>query len=290
MQDAGRTLVPALARQPGHLFWRAAARVNAALADVLPPGVDIHAYATLLALAGGVTRSQQALADTVSVSRTTMVKVGARLAAEGLVTRVRKPGDRRTYALARTPEGADAARRWRRHAEDLEDAITAGFSIAEREELCGMLRRVAADELAHDTPGPLLDSVGFLVTRVHFLLHRGFLEALAPLDLEPRHVGAMTALEAAGPVSQSALARMLGVSAASVVQIVDDLERRGLVERRRLEVDRRTQLLHLRPGAAALAERAREIGGSVMDERLAALDREERDRLVALMVRFVTAP
>ena len=72
-----RELLPALAALPGHLFWRAHARVTTALGDVLPPGVDIHAYAALLALSGGVTRSQQSLSQTISISRTTMVRVAA---------------------------------------------------------------------------------------------------------------------------------------------------------------------------------------------------------------------
>ena len=69
-----RELLPGARDLPGHLFWRATARVSAALGEVLPAGVDIHAYAALLALSGGVTRSQQSLADTISVSRTTMVR------------------------------------------------------------------------------------------------------------------------------------------------------------------------------------------------------------------------
>ena len=83
-----RELLPALAVLPGHLFWRAHARVAVALGEVLPVGVDIHAYAALLALSGGVTRSQQSLSQTISVSRTTMVRVAADLAAQGLVARV----------------------------------------------------------------------------------------------------------------------------------------------------------------------------------------------------------
>src|SRR5689334_9529993 len=98
-----RRLLPALADLPGHLFWRSHARVALALGEVLPPGVDIHACAVLLALSGGATRSQQALAETVSVSRTTMVRVAADLADQGLVRRVRNPDDRRSYALTRTP-------------------------------------------------------------------------------------------------------------------------------------------------------------------------------------------
>ena len=53
-----RVLLPELAALPGHLFWRAHARVAIALGEVLPAGVDLHAYAALLALSGGVSRSR----------------------------------------------------------------------------------------------------------------------------------------------------------------------------------------------------------------------------------------
>ncbi|MFC6041805.1 MarR family winged helix-turn-helix transcriptional regulator [Nocardioides hankookensis] len=292
MPDASgsRELLPALAEHPGHLFWRAAARVNVALSEALPPTVDVHAYAALLALAGGAERSQQAIAESISISRTTMVKVAASLSDQGLVTRVRNPNDRRSYALARTPEGAAAARRWRRHIEDLEDAITAGFTLEEREDLSRMLVRVAGPELAPDTPAPLLDSLGFLITRVHFRLHREFAEILEPIGIEPRHVGCLTALDASGPIPQAQLARILGVSGASVVQMVDDLERRGLVERRRLATDRRTQVLHLLPAATDVAGEARRLSGTVLDDRLGPLSAAERKRLTGYLVRFVTAP
>ncbi len=223
-----RQLLPELATLPGHLFWRAQARVASALGEVLPPGVDIHAYAALLALSGGITRSQQGLAETISVSRTTMVRVAADLSSQGLVRRVRNPADRRSYALTRTPEGAAAARRWRRHAEDLEDTITSGFTLTEREELRGLLFVVAQVELAPDVPEPLRESIAFLVTRIHNRMHREFMVALEPLRIEPRDFGTLVALCATGPVSQAELARHMGVSGASMVQIVDDLEHRGL--------------------------------------------------------------
>ena len=125
--EAVRNLLPELSVIPGHLIWRSAARVTAALAESLPPGVDIHAYAALLALATGQSRSQQWLADSVSISRTTMAKVASALVDQGLVERVRNPDDRRSYALTRTPDGAAAARRWRRHAEDLEEGAHRRF-------------------------------------------------------------------------------------------------------------------------------------------------------------------
>ena len=163
-----RSCCPGSRTSPGHLIWRAAARVTVApRRGRCPPGVDIHAYAALLALAGGATRSQQSLADTIDVSRTTMAKVAAELADQGLVERVRNPDDRRSYALTRTPEGAAAARRWRRHAEDLEDALTAGLHRSASARSCaGCCSGSLEGELSPDTPEPLLESLGFLITRV----------------------------------------------------------------------------------------------------------------------------
>jgi DNA-binding MarR family transcriptional regulator len=283
-----RELLPGLEDQPGHLMWRAAARVSVNLNRVLPPGVDIHAYAALLTLAGGSTRSQQSIADTIDVSRTTMVKVAGQLAAQGLVERVRNPGDRRSYLLTRTAEGAAAARRWRRHAEDLEEALTPGFSLGEREELRRLLLGMLAGELAPDTPEPLLESLGFLITRVHLRMHRSFSEVLAPLGIVPAQFGLLTTLATLGPVPQAEVGRRLGVSGASVVQLVDQLEERGLVERRRLEWDRRTQVLHLRPGATELLRQARALGEQSLATRLGSLGVAETKRLVPLLQRFVT--
>jgi DNA-binding MarR family transcriptional regulator len=285
-----RELLPELAAQPGHLLWRAAARVTASLAEVLPANVDIHAYAALLALPGGVTRSQQALADTVSVSGTTMVRVAADLSAAGLVERVRNPADRRSYALTRTPEGAAAARRWRRHAEDLEDWVTSGFTLAEREELRRLLFEVAERDLAPDVPEPLRESIAFLISRIHGRMHRDFATSLAPLRIEPRHFGTLTALTATGPISQAELARHVGLSGASMVQIIDDLEKRGLVERRRLASDRRTQVLHLQPGVPEVLAEAARLAAEMTEPLLGVLSAARRKRLLVLLQRVVTAP
>ncbi len=285
-----RELLPALAALPGHLFWRAQARVATALGEVLPAGVDIHAYAVLLALSGGATRSQQSLAETVSVSRTTMVRVASDLSEQGLVQRVRNPLDRRSYALTRTPQGAAAARRWRRHAEDLEDSITGGFTLEEREELRALLLRVAEVDLAPDVPEPLRESIGFLITRVHTRMHREFMVALEPLRIEPRDFGALTALEAMGPVSQAELARHMGVSGASMVQIVDDLEQRGLLERRRLASDRRTQILHVQPEVHDVLLEASRLADAMTGTLLGDLSRTRQKRLATLLQRLVTAP
>ena len=84
------------------------------------------------------------------------------------------------------------------------------------------------------------------------------------------------------------IGRRLGVSGASVVQLVDDLEARGLVERRRLELDRRTQLVHLLPGATEALAEARERAVRTIAQRMGNLDPGQVRRLVVLLQRFVT--
>ena len=113
------------------------------------------------------------------------------------------------------------------------------------------------------------------------------MNAISP-KIEPRHLGSMIALAARGPVPQAELARLLGISGATVVQIVDDLSCAGLVERRRSETDRRSQKLHLLPLAEEVLPRARERAEAVTDEVLAPLSAGQRRELVELLARFVT--
>ncbi len=125
MEEATRrAALSDLLSMPGHLLWRAQARVGAAVADVLPGRSDLHAYAALLALADLEPRSQQSLANLTGVSGTTMTTVAEALLRDGLVERIRNPLDRRSYALTRTPAGRDAVRRWEPDVQALEQRLT----------------------------------------------------------------------------------------------------------------------------------------------------------------------
>lgn len=73
------------------------------------------------------------------------------------------------------------------------------------------------------------------------------------------HLNVLTTLESEGPASMGRLAEMLDVSVASMTGIVDRMEKRGLVERRHEEKDRRVVLV-------SPAEAGRDIFRE-MDER-----------------------
>src|SRR4051812_20231731 len=134
-------------------------------------------------------------------------------------------------------------------------------------------------------PAGLSRRAGFLLAQLGTHAHRRFAERLAGLGLHPRHFGMLSHLAAAEGQSQQALSNALGIHRSAVVALVDDLEHRGLAERRRDPADRRAYTLYLtRKGRDVLAELRR-----IADEReadlLAALKPPERRQLISLLQR-----
>jgi DNA-binding MarR family transcriptional regulator len=126
---------------------------------------------------------------------------------------------------------------------------------------------------------------GFLLVQLGTHAHRRFAERLARLELHPRHFGMLSHLAASEGQSQQALSIALGIHRSAVVALVDDLEQRGLAERRRDPFDRRAYTLYLTPpGRAVLADLQR-IAEQHEAELLTALDASERSQLISLLQR-----
>jgi DNA-binding MarR family transcriptional regulator len=126
---------------------------------------------------------------------------------------------------------------------------------------------------------------GFLLVQLGTHAHRRFADRLARLDLHPRHFGMLSHLGASEGQSQQALSIALGIHRSAVVALVDDLEHRGLAERRRDPSDRRAYTLYLTPpGRAVLADLAR-IAEDHEAELLTALNASERSQLISLLQR-----
>jgi MarR family transcriptional regulator for hemolysin len=70
-------------------------------------------------------------------------------------------------------------------------------------------------------------------------------------------------------VRQKELATALSIEGPSLVRILDNLERRGLIERRADESDRRARGIHLTRSGRELAKRAAKVGGEVQARVLA---------------------
>jgi len=105
--------------------------------------------------------------------------------------------------------------------------------------------------------------------------------------LRPRHVIALRLLHERGPMPQHGLGEALCLDPSNVVGLLNELEDRGLITRRRDPADRRRHIVELSAdGAAELAATDVELG-LVEDDLLKALSPQERAALHALLARAV---
>lgn len=128
--------------------------------------------------------------------------------------------------------------------------------------------------------GPLPALLGYRLRLAQQAVFRDFAASVG--ELSPGRVGILLLLEANPGVTQSRLARAVSLDRSTMVGIVDMLEGRGLVERRRGQ-DRRTNGLWLTAeGRAAATRLKRRI--QAHERRVAArLSAEERAQLLALL-------
>jgi DNA-binding MarR family transcriptional regulator len=130
---------------------------------------------------------------------------------------------------------------------------------------------------------------GFLINRIGAVARKRFTERLDELDLNLGMWGVLNVLDVEGAITQHALGKCVGIDPSSMVSTIDELEARGLVERRRHATDRRAHALHLTDRGRETLTRGRELARQAQDELLAALNAEERDQLHELLLRIAVS-
>ena len=124
---------------------------------------------------------------------------------------------------------------------------------------------------------------GYLLARLGEASRRRFRDALAPEGLHPRHFGAMTVVAADPGTTQQQLHERTAIDASSMVAVLDELEAKGLAERRPYPGDRRARRIFLTPLGEETLSRARALAGELQSELFKALSADERDTLVILL-------
>jgi DNA-binding MarR family transcriptional regulator len=134
----------------------------------------------------------------------------------------------------------------------------------------------------------LLLSTGFLLKRLGFGFKEKALDAFEPTGLNPQHHAVLSLLEEGSCRQQGTLADRLGYDKSLMVGLLDDLEERGLILRKRDPDDRRRHLVSLTPaGKEALGE-LRAILKQVEKEFFAPLDANERRTLHELLLQLAS--
>jgi DNA-binding MarR family transcriptional regulator len=102
--------------------------------------------------------------------------------------------------------------------------------------------------------GPLADFIGFHLRLAQEASFQAFARQVRGLDLRPGRFAALALIGWNPGISQTALGRASGRDKSSLTPALDDLTRRGLVDRRRSTRDRRSYTLSLTPKGEKLVD------------------------------------
>src|ERR1035438_4650301 len=144
------------------------------------------------------------------------------------------------------------------------------------------MAEVRAEQAAEQQLLPLLDHLA----RVG---RRAAETSMSPGGLRPRHLIALKLLSENGPASQQRLADALSLDPSNVVGLLNELEERGLITRRRDPADRRRHIVELSAGGQEELCLAQARLSRVEDDLLSVLTAEERATLYRLLTRAVDA-
>jgi DNA-binding MarR family transcriptional regulator len=129
------------------------------------------------------------------------------------------------------------------------------------------------------------DSPAFLLAQLGAHAASRFAERLNALDLTPAHTGILRFVSASGGISQQALAGHLRILPSRLVILLDQLEQRGVLERRADPADRRSYALYLTDKGSETLKTIGKLARDHQDALLVSLTTEERDVLASLLRR-----
>ena len=131
----------------------------------------------------------------------------------------------------------------------------------------------------------LADSPLKLIGRAHHTFHRIASHLLRGQGLAMGQVPVLAALKDGQPRSQAELARLAQVEQPSMAQLLNRMERDGLVQRVPDPADKRSRLITLTPECAQRMPHAKEVMQGISQQALAGFTDEEAELLRQLVIR-----
>lgn len=130
-------------------------------------------------------------------------------------------------------------------------------------------------------------TLAFLLSQVGMHASRQFAERIAAVDLHPALFRVLNLVDAAEGQSQQAIGEAIEVPPSRMVGLVDELEQRGLVERRPHPTDRRVRALYLTAKGRGTLERGREIAKDHERDLTKGMPAADRKRLTEYLQKIV---
>jgi DNA-binding MarR family transcriptional regulator len=133
-----------------------------------------------------------------------------------------------------------------------------------------------------DLPG----LVGYHLRRAQVAVFNDFVGSMGEVQITPGQYGVMTLIGANPGLSQSALARAVGIERSTIVAVIGGLEARKLVQRKLSPVDKRSYALVLTNEGSKLLAKLKGMVRSHEQKVLSGLSDAERSQLIDLLSRL----
>ncbi len=131
--------------------------------------------------------------------------------------------------------------------------------------------------------GVLPGLIGYQLRMAQIALFKDFAQGPGAEDVTPGLFGVLVVIEANPDLKQSDLARATRLDRSTVVTVIDNLEKRGLVERRVALHDRRSNAIRLTEAGLALLKKLKRQVAQHEKRLMQNFTTAERDQLVALL-------
>jgi DNA-binding MarR family transcriptional regulator len=131
--------------------------------------------------------------------------------------------------------------------------------------------------------GLLPDLIGYQLRMAQIALFRDFAQGPGAEDVTPGLFGVLVIIEANPDMKQSELARATHLDRSTVVTVIDNLERRGLVERRIALHDRRSNAIRLTEAGGVLLKKLKRQVAAHEKRLMQNFSAEERDTFIRLL-------
>lgn len=129
----------------------------------------------------------------------------------------------------------------------------------------------------------LADDAGFLLVRCSAEVVRSANHALEEMGLRVRHMVLLKLAAQDGGIPQRQIVDDLGLDPSAVVNLIDDLAHRDLVERRPNPDDRRSRVVAITTAGRAMLRRASEAVDTAQDVLFTRLPAEDREALARIL-------
>ncbi len=131
--------------------------------------------------------------------------------------------------------------------------------------------------------GLLPGLVGYHLRMAQIALFRDFAQGPGAEDVTPGLFGVLVIIEANPDLKQSELARATQLDRSTVVTVIDNLERRGLVERRVALHDRRSNAIRLTEAGVVLLKKIKRQVAAHEKRLVQNFTAEERETFINLL-------